>query len=255
MTNHDLNTKIKHANRSVYNRMSPEQYDQNESIFNEKRKAAHIKILKQICADSGDARHLDIGCGTGNLLRIASRLFKCSVGVDIGEDLLAKIQITLPNCRFCAADAESLPFASESFNCVSCHAVLHHLYQHDKVMEECHRLLKKGGTLYTDHDPNYFFNRFYHIWYKIRYGGKGGFGSAEEELAEYHNTNSPGINPEKLKKLLLAIGFSDVTVIYRLSDNEHFTGTRRLALQTLRLVTKVLPLPSFYTHFTIVATK
>lgn len=251
----ELAERIKNANREVYNNIDPENYNLNESIFNERRKQWCSDILRRLSQVSGEQAFLDIGCGTGNLLRLARERFSLAVGLDIGDRLLAKVQNEFPDCRFVAGDAEGLPFADASFDCVSCHAVLHHLYDHKRLLAECHRTLRKGGALYTDHDPNYHFNRYYHFLYKLWYRGRHGFGSAIDDLAEYHHVFSPGINPDAIVETLESLGFNDIDVRYRHSDNENFHGLKRLVLNTLKLVSKWIPWRGFFTHFTVLARK
>jgi ubiquinone/menaquinone biosynthesis C-methylase UbiE len=255
MMENDIAQEIKKANRDVYNEMSPEDYNKNESIFNEKRKTACGKILENIAAASGKERFADIGCGSGNLLRIAVDHFDFCLGLDISEKMLGKIKNDFQKCFFVASDAENLPIKSESFNCISCYAMLHHLYSHEKLFSECQRILKKGGTLYTDHDPNYFFNRFYHVYYRMRFAGKHGFGSQKDDLAEYHNVFTPGINPENLKEILLKTGFSKVEISYRITDRETWSPAKKLFVAFLRGMTKFIHNKSLYTHFSIIAEK
>ncbi|NOY74596.1 MAG: class I SAM-dependent methyltransferase [Kiritimatiellaeota bacterium] len=250
-----LARKIKDANREVYNNMSPEKYNMNESIFNDARRSACVAVLKTAAERSGKGRYLDVATGSGNLLRIGEGIFDECYAVDIGENMLRAIKEEFPRTCLVAADAEYLPFQNDSFNCVSCYAMLHHLLTHEKLFQECFRVLRDGGTLYTDHDPNYFLNRFYHIVYRLRYRNKPGFGSDLAELAEYHNSQSPGINPVKLKKLLLETGFKKIVISYRVTDKEHWSGMMSLIIPCLRGVSKIIPLKSFFTHFSITAIK
>lgn len=116
-------------------------------------------------------------------------------------------------------------------------------------------MLKEGGTLYTDHDPNYFFNRFYHFYYKLIHRKRPGFGSDTEELAEYHNTYTSGINPEKIKSLLLQLGFNKVKIVYRITEREKWSITEKIVISLMRLGKKILPLKTLNTHFAIIARK
>jgi len=175
--------------------------------------------------------------------------------VDISEKILASIQPKFQDTSFAASDAEDIPFQSETFNCISCNGLLHHLYEHKPLFQEAFRLLKKKGTLYTDHDPNYFFNRFYRIFYKIKYRNKPGFGTEQAELSEYHNTTSPGINPEVLKKQLFDIGFKKVTIIYRVTERENWEGAQGFFAKILRGLAKVFPFRTLRTHFALIAVK
>ncbi len=253
--NRDLALQIKRANRDVYNEMSPEKYNENESIFNERRQRTCSKILSEAAHLSGAGSYLDIGTGTGNLLKIAKNHFDACYGVDISENILSKVKSDLDGCYLAASDAESLPFKGEFFDCISCYALLHHLYDHQALFRECARLLKPGGTLYTDHDPNYYFTRFYRIYYRLKYWNRPGFSSDTEELAEYHNTKSSGINPERLKEQLIQAGFSNVAVLYRSTDRSEWSGVASVVAPTLRILAKIVPLKTFFTHFSIIAVK
>jgi SAM-dependent methyltransferase len=52
------------------------------------------------------------------------------------------------------ADAESLPFADESFDLVLGHAVLHHLPDLGRAFAEFHRVLKPGGRVVFAGEPS-----------------------------------------------------------------------------------------------------
>lgn len=251
----ELSERIKRANREVYNSLSLEEYDRNESIFNERRRVAVAGTLAEAARLTGGGRILDVGTGTGNIPRLAGRHFKSVFAVDIGDKLLRQVKTRLPSCHLAAADAERLPFAAGSFDCVSCYALLHHLLEHRALFAECHRVLRSGGVLYTDHDPNYFFNRFYHVYYSLRFAGRHGFGTDAGDLAEYHNVFSPGINPVELRRTLLGIGFNEVVIRYRVTDNRSWGGLKGACAAVIRGFARVLPLKSLNTHFSLFAVK
>jgi ubiquinone/menaquinone biosynthesis C-methylase UbiE len=255
MSQQELARKIKDANRQVYNVKDLEHYNENDSIFNDARLRTCTAIIKDAAERSGSDCFLDIGTGTGNMIRIAAPLFSYTIGTDISENMLAHVQTQFSDASFAACDADALCVRSESVNVASCYAMLHHLLSHETLFSEAYRILKPGGTLYTDHDPNYFLNRFYHRYYNWRYKHKPGFGSDAEELAEYHNTQSPGINPEQLKSQLHDIGFSSVDITYRHTDKQSWSFPMSVIVSGLKLVSAVLPLKSLYSHFAIVAVK
>ena len=65
------------------------------------------------------------------------------------------------------ADAHSLPFGDETFHAVVATAVLEHLIDPQRAMEEVHRVLVPGGLLYSEvpfmqqvHEGAYDFTRF-----------------------------------------------------------------------------------------------
>ncbi|HPN83924.1 MAG TPA: methyltransferase domain-containing protein [Victivallales bacterium] len=251
----DIEKLVKISNREVYNNISPEEYDKNESIFNETRRKNCEEALRECANRSGNESYLDVGTGTGNLLRISQNIFKNTYAIDISENMLIKIKDRHSGAKFAASDAENLPFKDSSFNCVSANALLHHLVSHEKLLSEIFRVLKPGGSLYTDHDPNYFFNRFYRIFYRIKFRNRHGFGNEKNDLAEYHNVFTPGINPEQLAMTMREIGFSKIKIKYRLTDRSEWKGFAKFAFILLKILNKSLPFKSLRTHFSIIASK
>ncbi len=246
---------VRQANRDVYNAKSVDGYNQNESIFSAAQRQRIGSILQHIADTTQGERFLDVGCGTGNLLLLARGIFERVFGVDQAEQLLAEVQARENLTTLVAGSAHQLPLADESFDGVGMYALLHHMMDPAPALEEAFRVLRPGGVLYTDHDPNFYFGRFYRRWYNLRYHSEHGFGSELEDLAEYHNVHTPGIDPEQVGERLRAIGFSDVEVKYRHSTNQSFRGARRFAMSLLRTTARVLPFASLYTHFYVLARK
>jgi len=242
---------IKHANRAVYNAKTVAQYEQNPSIFEPARQARIKNIINFISAKTSGKTFLDIGCGTGNVLRIARQHFGLALGVDIAEKFLKEVKKLHPELDLIAADSNRLPFKDKAFDCISLYGTLHHLFNPAQTLAGISSLLKPAGYLYTDHDPNYFFSRFYHLYYRLKHR-QPGFGSKQEELAEFHNTQTGGINPESLKQKLLNSGFQDVQVNYRHTTNPSLPLLARLCLLLLKASARLTPLKSFYTHFYII---
>lgn len=50
--------------------------------------------------------------------------------------------------------SELIPLAGESFDCVFFFAAFHHIQDHSRALEECRRILKKGGRLYLLLEPS-----------------------------------------------------------------------------------------------------
>lgn len=98
---------------------------------------------------------LDYCCGAGGT---SVRLAKAGcdvVGIDISEEEI-KIARTradaggvLGKCRFVVGDAEHTEFEDESFDCIVCMGVLHHV-DLEAAYKEIHRLLKKDGIVLGD---------------------------------------------------------------------------------------------------------
>lgn len=106
----------------------------------------------------GDA--LEIGAGTGyfslNLLQAGA--IERATATDISPGMLATLQENAArlglDVRTAAAEAETLPFADESFDLVFGHAVLHHIPDLGQAFSEFHRVLRPGGTLAFCGEPS-----------------------------------------------------------------------------------------------------
>lgn len=94
---------------------------------------------------------LDIGCGPGNIFATLGGNPKLLIGVDVAPTSLqlAKQQGYIP----LLADANDLPFQSHFADIVVLNAALHHCVDMERVLREAARLVKPGGLLVTDHDP------------------------------------------------------------------------------------------------------
>jgi SAM-dependent methyltransferase len=94
--------------------------------------------------DSG--RVLDLGCGPGFVAaRILGRRPRLDlVGLDRDPVVLGRARAHI---RVVEADAEHLPFAPESFDCVYARLVLRHLPRPLRVLRDAHRVLRPGGRV------------------------------------------------------------------------------------------------------------
>jgi ubiquinone/menaquinone biosynthesis C-methylase UbiE len=94
---------------------------------------------------------IDIGCGPGNIYATLKGKPQYLIGVDV-----APRSLELANdlgYTAVLADANNLPFKSEIADIVTLNAALHHCENMDSVLKEAARLVKPGGILVTDHDP------------------------------------------------------------------------------------------------------
>lgn len=102
--------------------------------------------------DSEDcAAVLDLGCGTGSsLLRLQLQFPSAALyAVDIAHGMLefARKQHGVVDCTMLCADAECLPLANESVDCVFSNLALQWC-ELMIVLRECKRVLRPGGRLY-----------------------------------------------------------------------------------------------------------
>jgi len=113
-----------------------------------------ISKVLEIYKPKKNERVLDLGCGWGTFSFAVAHLCKEVTGIDfsrksidICNKLLKKKQYA--NIRFVCADAQDTELESESYDVIICADLFEHLYPKtfEKVLDECERLLKKGGKL------------------------------------------------------------------------------------------------------------
>ena len=94
---------------------------------------------------------LDLGCGPGNVFATLGGRPSLLVGVDVAEGSLELA--ARQGYVALLADAASVPLRSECADIVAINASIHHCEDMRAVLREAARLVKPGGTLVTDHDP------------------------------------------------------------------------------------------------------
>ena len=102
---------------------------------------------------SGISTVLDLGCGTGDLLRILGTLLgeeACCVGLDLSREMLAVAQAKIADCPHTYAIqtdvTQPLPFADETFDLVASLNLLQEVSAPTLVLDEVCRILKPGGS-------------------------------------------------------------------------------------------------------------
>ena len=94
---------------------------------------------------------LDVGCNVGELLEYCHKLYPAMrlAGVEINAVALEKARQRLPYIDLHVSGAQHLPFADESFECVTCIETLEHIPRalRSQCLLEIQRVLKRGGRL------------------------------------------------------------------------------------------------------------
>ncbi len=112
---------------------------------------AHGLVMREIeSLGRSDLAVLDVGCGTGVLLRRLKDAFPKSVvwGLDLSPHMLARAmpkRLDLNPFHVTRGDSEFLPFAEGSFDVVVCSNSFHHFPSQGEVLNEMARVLKPGG--------------------------------------------------------------------------------------------------------------
>jgi ubiquinone/menaquinone biosynthesis C-methylase UbiE len=130
-------------------------YDEKvERLVGKELRPAIARLLERE-PDPGNV--LEIGCGTGYFTRAIARKAGHVTATDVSQDMLVAAKRNLSgsgNISFKVENAEALSFPPETFDTVLAANMLHMLDHPLNALKECHRVLKKGGTLliinYTD---------------------------------------------------------------------------------------------------------
>ena len=104
-------------------------------------------VLEWLDARAGE-RILDLGCGDGQLTLRSSAAGASVVGVDSSPEMVAAARERDVEAE--VGNAESLPFASESFDAVFSNAALHWVRDQDAMMSQVRRVLKPGGRFVAE---------------------------------------------------------------------------------------------------------
>jgi SAM-dependent methyltransferase len=116
--------------------------DQNRTRKAEKIRA--VLVEEGIWPDPR-LRLLDIGCSFGIILRKLAAEAGYGVGVDFDHRSMGRPD---ERCAMVCADAESLPFASGSFDVVICNHVYEHTDDPARMLGEIDRVLSPKGVCY-----------------------------------------------------------------------------------------------------------
>lgn len=95
---------------------------------------------------------LEVGVGAGTDFTQWVRAGAIAHGIDLTEEAIAHVQhrLALYNLEaqeFCVADAEAIPYESNSFDLVYSWGVIHHSPNTPKCLAEIVRVTKPGGTI------------------------------------------------------------------------------------------------------------
>ena len=139
--------------------MKREEYQRNYELeesywwFTGMRKV-YFALLDLIFHDTTDISVLDVGCGTGAMLRYLRR-YGTVTGFDVSEIAL---KLCRHQSRLVQGSADSLPFAAESFDLITALGLIEHVEDDAKVVEELYRVCKPGGYVLS------FTSAFMFLW-------------------------------------------------------------------------------------------
>lgn len=181
-------------------------FDKQAETYNTGKYGAHSRrqynyILKKI-SEYKISSLLDVGCGTGEMLRLISERFpKIELtGVDISLNMLDKAKSKIGNmANLILSDSEKLPFDDNSFELVMCNDSFHHYPSPLNVLSEFHRVLKPEGTLLiSDYSIGFPIRQLMNLLIKYSHDGDVRIYSKKEYLKMLSECSFKGIDYKKI---------------------------------------------------------
>ena len=134
-------------------------YPQEEIIrFAAKYVAKRVGLEEVNYIANNQSKVLDLGCGIGRHIIFFEKLGIDTYGIDLSEQAITvahkwlyKENIQVEN-KLVNGSADNLPWEDETFDFIVSHGVLDSMSFDiaQKVVEECQRVIKKGGLFYCD---------------------------------------------------------------------------------------------------------
>lgn len=282
MTNESIHknlNSVTKANQRMHDVLA-NYYDVSNLIILEEGTESQVRVetvIKDLAARTTGECLIDVGCGTGNVLRFSEMYFKKSLGIDVSYEMLLRSKDK--KSELVRGDINYLPFKSALADTMSCFSVVHHLYEFDLLFNEIYRVLKPNGYFYSDNDPNEFSTELHDLnkqsaffralmgvcFIPLRFSR--GFrertrllkefnnmlsekGTAEDfnEIsleAEYHLQN--GIDPYAIKKKLEQVGFVDIQIYFHFRRKE--LREKLNSMEKLSLLMRMLLKPKISFHY------
>ncbi len=140
---------------------------------------------------------LEVGCGTGHWLQIATRMASWVVGADAALAMLQRADHGARAALACAR-AESLPWKHGTLDRVFCINAYHHFENRIEFVREAHRVLHlQGGLMIVGLDPHTRLDRWWiYDWFPQ---------AQAADLERYPSTQT-------IRAQMLAAGFHDIQV-------------------------------------------
>jgi SAM-dependent methyltransferase len=181
------------------------------------------RVFRHLPRD-GEARMLDLGCGTGYLEQFLAHRSKHVTAVDVAPGMLAVARRKFPTVNFVECEASLFDIGVEAWDLVCENALLHHIKSWEPVLERMMAGVKPGGFLVLGYEPNAVafrllapVRRLYRRVFAERRVAEvnEALGTDElEAIAEYHQFFGYGLHPRQVAARVRAAGFVDVEVAY-----------------------------------------
>ena len=142
-------------------------YNQLYARYTLKESAEYYAWIARMLDVRPDETVVDVGCGAGLLLAALNRQgAERAIGFDFSERALHLARHGLARAPVCVAEAEHVPFASTTFDCVVCLGSLEHFADPDAALREMARLVRPEGRLLIVVPNRYFILDVLNAWWR-----------------------------------------------------------------------------------------
>jgi SAM-dependent methyltransferase len=187
-----------------------EESDQYATAFLYGRKKIDDLLYPWLESLSEDAKVLDVGCGTGEQVRLIREL-GCDVsGVEPAPAMRQKAIENNPGTQIVDGTITAIPFANNTFDAVLSIEVLRYLHGDDiiKSYEEMLRVLKPGGQLFVTH-VNLLATDGFFLFDKLKRAAYRFSGNEQPAHCEF-------VTPGRVRDELIGLGAEDIRLYGRL---------------------------------------
>ncbi|MBI2717539.1 MAG: metalloregulator ArsR/SmtB family transcription factor [Rhizobiales bacterium] len=134
------------------------QYFRTNAAQWEKLRSLHVReedveaAMRRLAGTGPLGHHIDLGTGTGSVLRFFAGQARSSIGIDMSRDMLAIARASLEQAglrqaQVRQADLYALPFLDSSCDFITIHQVLHYLDEPARALAEAARILRPAGRM------------------------------------------------------------------------------------------------------------
>lgn len=191
-------------------------YDRLNKILSFRKDSSWRKLaIKEANIQDGD-NILDLACGTGEMIiEICKQLKNVNItGGDFSISMLNLARQKIPESKLTAADAQNLPFKSESFNKITMAFGFRNVADKQKALKELFRVLKNNGKVvileFTEPN-NKPISFIYHLYTEkilpfiggVLSGNKNAYRYLPESVQKFPQDNV-------FKEMILEAGFSKI---------------------------------------------
>jgi ubiquinone/menaquinone biosynthesis C-methylase UbiE len=174
------------------------------------QKAFFLWVREMLSLSDKKHRHLDVGCGTGQLLMELHQIYlKLELyGIDISPAMIVETKKNIPDIKILEGDVEKLPFENEYFDSVTAIHVLHHVSNQIQAIKEMIRVIRKSGIIFittTDYDVGSGLNKLHYEGLK-----KLGFPQFMRDTSSYLR-----FTPDHAKQIFNTLSISWTTHVYQ----------------------------------------